>query len=555
MQTTDTLQTTIDTPPGAKRDWRAFVGWVLLTVGFIGAFGRHLFGLRFHWFPAWGRADLGLYGKLVEGDSYYTHGPLVPIVTLAITYLLLRHTKVPVRPRRALGLLVLVLALLLHVLGVASGEVFVVGLALCGALMGLVLLIWGAGALRRGWFPIVLLLSMVPLPMVTIADLNYSLKMLSAQIGVGIANASGILVEQSGSVLMLQGGKQMVVGNVCSGLRTLISLLTFGALYAYVCRLRGLWRLLLFAMTVPVAIFSNALRIVGLIVVAHVWDVQTATGWFHDSSGVLIFVLAFLMMFGLERLILWVRSAVGKPAQIRGLFAEVRRGPEDAGQGQALRRSARGWAVWCAVGLLAASTCVTWWLLHAKAAPWTGDSLRGSVPDSLIVAKRLLRSTEGTLDINTQTILRTNDYLVRSYFGEDGAADPVELMVVCNGSNGEYLHPPDICLTATGATAVSKGELTVFDANEQEAVPCREIVIQDGPRRTYYLYTYRSSGSYTANYSWVRLLSGILRRLDRNAGGSLIRISTPVDGDVSVARGRCVEFFQAVLPYLTRAIP
>jgi hypothetical protein len=85
-------------------------------------------------------------------------------------------------------------------------------------------------------------------------------------------------------------------------------------------------------MSVPVAIASNAVRILSLLVVADHWDVKTATGWYHDTSGLFIYPLAFLLMFGLERLVLWGRRAVGRPAEVRPLFDGARRDPDDEGQ-------------------------------------------------------------------------------------------------------------------------------------------------------------------------------------------------------------------------------
>ncbi|GAH80670.1 unnamed protein product, partial [marine sediment metagenome] len=246
--------------------------------------------------------------RLVEGESYYTHAPLVPLASVVIGWLLLRYTKVAVRPSPVLGGLLLAGSLLVHLLSCFVGVQFVQGFAFIGVVAGLVLCLWGSSVLRRLWFPIAILVFMTPLPPMAIAQMNFRLKMLAADWGVTVATFLGAASEHAGSRILLDGGKEMLVGNVCSGLRTLISLLGFGAIYAYVCRLRGWWRMGLFAMTVPVAIASNGLRITALILVAHLIDVPAATGWFHDISGVLVFVFAFLFMFGLERLVLFARA-------------------------------------------------------------------------------------------------------------------------------------------------------------------------------------------------------------------------------------------------------
>ena len=150
--------------------------------------------------------------------------------------------------------------------------------------------------------------------------------MFAADWGVTLADALGVIIERSGNRVFIGNIdpeikiKTLVIANVCNGLRTLISMLAFGSLYCYVCRLRGLWRLGLFAMTVPVAVVANSVRIVSLILVADIWTPEVATGAYHDWSGIFIFVLAFLMMFGIEWIVLWARKAAGRPAEVLPLF-------------------------------------------------------------------------------------------------------------------------------------------------------------------------------------------------------------------------------------------
>jgi exosortase len=268
-----------------RNPWITAGGWLLLGAALVAAFGHNFAEMWLRWFPAWHRTSLGLYERIVEGESYYTHGPLVPPVSLIIVLLLIRHTRVPVRPWRVTGFAVVAMSLLLHLTACLARVNFASAFAFIGVLVGLVLVLWGGKALRRLWFPIVLLIFMVPLPEISIAQLNFRLKMFAANWGVELSNAIGVAAERIGNRVLLEGDKDLVIANVCNGLRTLISLLAFGTIYAYVCRLRGLWRIGLFAMTVPVAVASNTIRVVSLILVADRWDVQTATGWYHDASA------------------------------------------------------------------------------------------------------------------------------------------------------------------------------------------------------------------------------------------------------------------------------
>jgi len=534
--------------------WWTAGSWVLLLIGLAAVFARTFAEMWIRWFPAWKRPGLGLYDRIVEGESYYTHGPLVPLVSLIAAMLLVRHTRVPVRPARAAGWTVLAGSLLLHLLACLARVNFVSGFALLGALAGLILLLWGGAALRRLWFPVAFLAFMVPLPEVTIAQLNFRLKMLAADWGVALAGALGVLVERNGNQVFLEGGKNLVIANVCNGLRTLISLLAFGALYAYVCRLRGLWRVGLFAMTVPVAAVSNSLRIVSLIVVADVWDAQTATGWYHDFSGILIFLLAFALMFGLERLVLWARRVIGRPAKVYPLFHDVLRGPQDEEQGARLVRAPCGWRGLGAISALAVAVAGTWWLNRAIPPTWNQQMARSAVPGQLQVDGRTWNSYELRMDENTLTILETRDYLFRRYVREGDS--PVDFCVIFSGDNRKGTHPPDLCLQGAGEGIVAAADIAVDAVEGRGAVPCRELVVQGGADRQYFLYTYKCGQEYTSSF-WrqqaVILLNGLL---DRNASGALIRFSTRIEGNnLAQARYRCAAFLRATVPHLDRSLP
>lgn len=530
----------------------AAAAWLLLVIAMTAAFYRNFIEMWLRWFPAWHRADLSLYDRIVEGESYYTHGPLIPVISLLISVLLIRHVRIPVRPSRRWGALLLGGSILLHLVASLARVNFASGFAFVGVVAALVLILWGAAALRQLWFPIVFLVFLVPLPEVTIAQLNFRLKMFASQWGVALANAVGVIAERSGNRVFLEGGKDLVVANVCNGLRTLISLLAFGSLYAYVCRLRGLWRMGLFAMTIPVAVVCNAGRIVILIIVADVWDVQTATGWFHDTSGILIFVMAFMLMFSIERLVLWSRRAVGRPAEILPLFNGRLRDATDEGQwSRMLMLPVRRVFISGVIVLLAAGGA--WWLGRTIPSGLTGDMIRQAVPENLKIQGRLFRSREQELDQNTLTILENPSYINRQY--SSMGLSPINFCLIYSKDNRKGTHPPDLCLEGSGEGIKDKADIVIRDVPGCGDVPCRELVVQSPFGDVYYLYTYKCGSRYTRSF-WVQQFiifgNGLL---GRNAGGALIRVSTPVGASLDDARQRSISMMRAALPHLQRNIP
>ena len=72
------------------------------------------------------------------------------------------------------------------------------------------------------------------------------------------------------------------------------------------------------ASTIPVAIVSNGARVAGTGILAHYYGPAAAEGFFHEFSGWIVFVVAFVMILAIQRVILRLapkpRVAVATPA-------------------------------------------------------------------------------------------------------------------------------------------------------------------------------------------------------------------------------------------------
>ena len=531
--------------------------WLLLALG--AAFARNFVEMWTRWYPAWRHTDWSLYDRLVEGKSYYTHGPLIPMVSLLITVLIIRHVKIRVRPDRKMGSAVLGLSLLVHLAASLARVNFVSAFALIGVVTGLVLILWGRQALRTLWFPIALLAFMVPLPEVSIASINFRMKQWAASIGVNAANAIGVIAERDGNRVFLPGDKTMVIANVCNGLRTLISLLAFGALYAYVCKLRGLWRIFLFSLTIPVALLSNSIRIVSLIVVADIWTVDIATGFYHDTSGVLIFVLAFFLMFGLESVILGARKLIGRPAKVLPLFDGRLRDPaEDANQWPTMRSAVSANRGLATVLVLALTAGGVWWMSRTIPLALSDDMVANAVPARMTFMGLDWNSHKMELSDEDKMTLEYPSCLYRRYKApQQGAAGPwVDFCLIFSRDNRKGTHPPDLCLEGGGDGIELKHTVTVEDIpGHDEALACRELVVQSGDRRILFLYTYKCGGRYTPSF-WAQQMTIFANGLvNRNASGALIRVSTPATSSIDAARTRAKAMMRAAIPHLDKNLP
>jgi exosortase len=91
------------------------------------------------------------------------------------------------------------------------------------------------------------------------------------------------------------------VAEACSGIRSLVSLLTLAIVIGQFSEPRRWIRLALAATAVPVAIAANAARVAGTGIAAHYVGASAAEGFLHTFSGWLVFVVALALLLGTHR--------------------------------------------------------------------------------------------------------------------------------------------------------------------------------------------------------------------------------------------------------------
>jgi len=91
------------------------------------------------------------------------------------------------------------------------------------------------------------------------------------------------------------------VVEACSGIRSLVSLLTLAVIYGYLMESSLVLRVILALAAVPIAIAANSLRVMGTGLLGLYWGPEKAEGFFHTFSGWVIFILALGMLFGVHR--------------------------------------------------------------------------------------------------------------------------------------------------------------------------------------------------------------------------------------------------------------
>jgi exosortase len=271
-------------------------------------------------------------------DENYSHGLLIPFI---IGYLLWierdRFRRLPHRASTLWGAAAIACALLMLWAGTAGAELYIQRLSLALMLAGIVVYFWGFRVLRYAFVPFLLLFLALPIPTIVFNKIAFPLQLFASRCAVWAMGLFDIPVLRQGNVIELmplgaRETKKLEVVEACSGIRSLMTLVTLAVVFAYftyptdgdverdgnggeaanwkrALRRYGFWRsVLLVLAAIPVAILTNALRVSGTGVLARYYGTRVADGFFHSFSGWVIYIVAFLLIFGIG----WLLDRFGR---------------------------------------------------------------------------------------------------------------------------------------------------------------------------------------------------------------------------------------------------
>ena len=202
-----------------------------------------------------------------------------------------------------LGLIPMLVGLTSLTIGCLGTELMTMRSGFVFTLIGLVLLLLGREIFKILMFPLFFLFLMVPLPESLVNIISFPLQLIAAKFAVWSLQELGIPALVEGNIIHLAHAK-LFVHEACSGLRSLMALITLGVVFAYFFKRGALWtKLFLVVSTIPIAILVNAFRVALTGFLAHHFGKEAAGGVIHDFQGIFTFGLAFFLLLGEGRLI------------------------------------------------------------------------------------------------------------------------------------------------------------------------------------------------------------------------------------------------------------
>ena len=232
-----------------------------------------------------------------SSDENYSHGFLVPLISLYFANLAAERGPVRVRGGAALGVTLLAAALIAKLI-TFLGFPTLGDIALVASLAGLCALLAGVEAVRRFWFAIAFLLFMIPLPVALYALIASPLQLMVSQVASLGLNAAGVPVLTEGNMMTLPGGVQMFVAEACSGMRQLTGFLALTAAVAYLTPRPAWYRLALIASAVPIAMTANVARVILTGFIMYFVNPHYASGTYHTLEGLLMLGFGLSLLRG-----------------------------------------------------------------------------------------------------------------------------------------------------------------------------------------------------------------------------------------------------------------
>lgn len=284
---------------------RAWIPWILLSAAVLVLLGWFfLRELPKTWF---------------EEEGYYSHGVLIPFMAIAIVWS--RREQIAKEPVTSSigGAIVLVLGLLVLAFSNIIDNLSLSALGFIFSIIGGVYFAFGPKVGKHVLGPALFLVFMMPILGWAIDSFTNPLQLISTKVAAKMLNVVGYPTDIAPAypTLVHMNNYPLNVGGPCSGFKLILSLLAFTAFFVMISKLGWKKNLILFAITLPLALFINGLRIMLIGIVGEAQYTQTPivtpfAAWlrnygddagmvFHDYSGYGTLIICFIILHFIVR--------------------------------------------------------------------------------------------------------------------------------------------------------------------------------------------------------------------------------------------------------------
>ncbi len=386
-------------------------------------------------------------------DPSYSHGYLVPFISLWLAFRVYRRVGRPISGNILVGSLAMLTGTLLHLTLTLINNPILDFVAVGLVLWGMAVAMGGVTWARQFLFPIGFLFFMFPLPATWTNFAGLWLQDRVAQVSAALIDPFVVCYRRGTSLYLAGVPEPLVVAAECSGLRQIVSFVALGVLIGGLTRKSFSYRVLLTTAALPIAFLANVARIL-LMAAGSVWfGTQWINSRMHDAPAMVTLPLGVALfltvVWGLNRFLLVSQARVSERVKSHPL-------PDDRGAASShtVRRGLRPAVACLMLGVLSEVGLV--WYLHA------GDTLAypdlrapfASLPHELQSPNQVWtgRDISNLDEFRARLPYHADDLLYRLYQPLP-SGPPVHLYMVYSRQGEDRKHHPEICIRdASGAT-------------------------------------------------------------------------------------------------------
>ena len=192
------------------------------------------------------------------------------------------------------------LSLVIFILAEAGGILSLASLSFWFVFVSGIWFLFGSTWIKNMAFPLVFLLFMFPVPSQIYAAATGPLQLFVSQVSCFLLKASHVPIICQGNVIEHPEQTFQVV-QACSGLRSIMTMLTLGAIVAYFAVTKYWLRVLLLLSGIPIAILVNIFRVYVLVGLYEWLQLDLTSGTEHTLLGIGVFVLSLGLFFVLYK--------------------------------------------------------------------------------------------------------------------------------------------------------------------------------------------------------------------------------------------------------------
>jgi exosortase len=174
--------------------------------------------------------------------------------------------------------------------------------------LGCVLAVTGKGVIFRFFPAVAVLLFLVPVPGMIRQQVALPLQSWTAAISQSLLETLGVDVARSGNLISING-TPVAIAEACNGLRMVFALILVSYAFGFALPLRNSVRVLILLASPLAAILCNVVRIVPTAWL-YGFGSKSFADQFHDYSGWVMLPVAFMMLYGIIRVLKWAMIPV-----------------------------------------------------------------------------------------------------------------------------------------------------------------------------------------------------------------------------------------------------